>query len=257
MAQRVYLVRHGESEANVEGKKGRNLEANLTRVGEQDATRNGEKKKELLRRSANMNLVYASPVRRAIQTAQLALQAAVLEDTKLIKVPEMNAVTRGDWEGRLYEEIKDEWRELEKKFGHWSWKAPGESECGYDVVDRALKFIQEVGHTLDEKALTHSSEDLEVVVFSHWSAISALVHGLIEGSRPTRGPRCKGFGNAFHIVLERNDGEWKVTLDGDSYFAPSWRKRERSTNRFRRVVSRIRALRKIQYFVKNKILRKS
>lgn len=77
---KVYIIRHGESVTNEEGKWTGWLDVELTAKGISDA----EKVKPLLKDIA-FDKVYASDLKRAVKTAQVALPGYDYETSKLLR----------------------------------------------------------------------------------------------------------------------------------------------------------------------------
>ena len=77
---KVYIVRHGESETNVQKKWTGWLDALLTEKGISDAKRAGE-----LLSSIVFDKVYASDLTRAVQTAKTALPNCEIETNFLLR----------------------------------------------------------------------------------------------------------------------------------------------------------------------------
>ncbi len=96
---KIYLVRHGESNANLESRHAGWWDAVLTEKGEEDACRAGE-----LIRHIPFDKVYVSDLTRAMQTQKLALPEIEGEPTEFLR--EINVGSLG---GRLMAECTDEY----------------------------------------------------------------------------------------------------------------------------------------------------
>ena len=130
---RVLLARHGETPWNAEGRYQGQRDIPLSPVGEAQARALGER----LRKVEVMRAV-ASPLSRAVRTAQLALGAD--RAAMLTFDPDLQEIAHGDWEGLLASEISighpellRAWRESPE-----SVLMPGEGgESLQHVLDRA------------------------------------------------------------------------------------------------------------------------
>ena len=89
---RVYLLRHGATEATAEGRYSGRLDTPLSPAGRQ----------ALHRAAFSPQYVYVSPLRRAVETAALWFPEA-----KQIPVPELREMDFGLFEGRTWQELSD------------------------------------------------------------------------------------------------------------------------------------------------------
>lgn len=133
----VYLLRHGETKYNADGNRycGR-TDIDLTEKGIGQANLVNSQLKGMA-----FDAVYASPLKRALYTAEIASGAKTVQtDARLIEVD------FGNWEGKTKEEFISENAAL------WEgWmndpavsKAGGTGESGSDVVARVDDFYQEM-----------------------------------------------------------------------------------------------------------------
>jgi broad specificity phosphatase PhoE len=186
---RLYLVRHGESQANVEGVfSNRDVDHPLTELGRWQARALAE-----WLDPKGVSAVYASPIRRAQQTAG-AVSTRV--GAPIVTCEELREVNVGDLEGRrdekawaVYHDVVQRWRrgELEARF-------PG-GENGFRAHER-------VGGILSQIADRHPAES--VAVISHGEALSQVLSRLVE-LPPGAGP---GLAVCAVVVADHRDGEW-------------------------------------------------
>ena len=97
-ADAILLARHGATEASGRGLVVGRRDIPLTATGREQALRLGE-----LVRDRGLAAVYASDLRRAVETAELATRGLGLA---LRVDPRLAETDKGDWEGRLLEEVK-------------------------------------------------------------------------------------------------------------------------------------------------------
>jgi broad specificity phosphatase PhoE len=96
----IWLARHGETDANAEGRVQGSIDEPLNERGREQAH-------DLAREASSLGLraLYTSHLRRARETAEIVGEALDLEP----RVDERFAESwRGEWEGRLIAEIKAE-----------------------------------------------------------------------------------------------------------------------------------------------------
>lgn len=143
---RIYLIRHAEAEGN------------LRRVFQGhydgDVSENGLKQLERLSercRSLPFDAVYASPLRRALKTAQSANRYHGLPITTLRELRELYG---GLWEGLRWETFPEDFPEENRCWVNepWNFRAPG-GESMRELYDRVWSAVtgivrQNVGKTV-------------------------------------------------------------------------------------------------------------
>jgi len=101
----IYLLRHGQTEWNVEGRYQGQLNSPLTSLGIEQAKQNALK----LQKYLNINEVklFASPLGRARETAEIIAQECGLDVSKIIFEEDIQEVNYGIFEGQTKEYCKD------------------------------------------------------------------------------------------------------------------------------------------------------
>ena len=149
---RLYMVRHGESQTNLEHRFTGWAQAELTEQGILDAKRAGERLQGL-----SFDRVYSSDLIRAVQTAQNALPGC-----EPIRLPDLREISVGP---------KLEWRtiaECEAEYGDDLWKnhsaydfTPYGGENEEMLVSRARRFLSMVEfHLTSWKSLKQTNKPL-------------------------------------------------------------------------------------------------
>jgi len=135
--QRLYLVRHGETEWNRQQRMQGSLDSPLTPEGRRHAQLNGE----LLAREAIEHL-FVSPLGRTRETADVILAGHSVPITIDARLVERRC---GDWEGMTIDEIAtqypDEWTARARDPFH---HRPPAGENVPDVVSRVAPFAMHV-----------------------------------------------------------------------------------------------------------------
>jgi broad specificity phosphatase PhoE len=100
VSREIWLARHGETDANAEGRVQGTIDPSLNARGRDQA-------RELAREVAGLGLraLYTSQLKRAAETAAIVAEALGLEPHVDARFAES---WRGEWEGRLIAEIKQE-----------------------------------------------------------------------------------------------------------------------------------------------------
>lgn len=100
---RLYLLRHGQTEWNIEGKIQGKTDIPLNETGLHQARCLAEGMRE-----REISAVYSSPLLRAAQTAEILAEEKGLSVSVL---PELREVDFGLWEGRSWTEVDAEFHE--------------------------------------------------------------------------------------------------------------------------------------------------
>ena len=100
MSDEIWLARHGETDANAEGRVQGSLDPPLNERGREQA-------RELAERAAELELraLYSSQLARARETAAIVGERIALEPVVDERFAESR---RGEWEGRLIADIRGE-----------------------------------------------------------------------------------------------------------------------------------------------------
>lgn len=142
----LYFIRHGETEANVEGILTGVLETNLTEKGIENA------KKLAVELTDNFDYYFCSPLKRTHQTLKcIKGNVPFIIDKRLIEV------SSGDWQGKYKSELPKKEYELYKK-GLFN---PPNGEKMLNVENRIKSFLDDMfnNYRNDDKILivTHNA----------------------------------------------------------------------------------------------------
>ena len=91
----IYIVRHGQTDWNVEGRNQGRTDIELNETGIEQAKETAKKLED-----KNFDLVFSSPLKRAYKTAQIICNNNIILDSRLIER------CNGDLEGKLKSEYK-------------------------------------------------------------------------------------------------------------------------------------------------------
>jgi 2,3-bisphosphoglycerate-dependent phosphoglycerate mutase len=212
---RLYLVRHGQSAGNAEGRFGGHGPTPLSELGIEQAERTAK-----LLAKEGVNVIYSSDLMRAVQTAE---PLAKLIDKEVIATPDFRERHVGVLEGLTFDESKD-----------------AHPKDYYALVNRNINHVISGGESyrhllrravrkLDEVLRTHPGE--RIAVFSHTGAICYLTLQLLgaihRGTTQTPWLITSNCGiNRFEIrgrqnvrVLALNDTRHLSRATGDDAFA--------------------------------------
>jgi probable phosphoglycerate mutase len=160
---RILLVRHGATQLTAEDRFAGDVGVDLSDEGRSQAQRLGERLQD-----EKLSAVYASPLSRTLETAQIV---AGPHQLPIQQRPELREISHGRWEGLTR-------REVEQRFGdeYASWEtdpftfAPQGGESGLSVLARALPLLRQV-------VVAHA--DQTVLVVSHKATIRILLCSLL------------------------------------------------------------------------------
>ena len=145
---RIFLIRHGETDWNKEGRFQGQIDIPLNKNGKDQAKKTYEYLKEI-----NFNKAFSSSMKRPYETAQIILQKN--QDLKILKLDSIAEISHGLWEGKLESEIKKEWPNLLKD---WHNKPEDvtmpEGESIKDVSERSIKAFKDICLTQEDNDIT-------------------------------------------------------------------------------------------------------
>jgi len=182
MAQHVYLVRHGETALNADGRLRGLADPELNEVGERQA---GAVAVALA--AVDADVVVSSPLRRAVRTAAIIADHAGITH----RVDErFNDRDYGPWTGAVKSEVLAEWGSVDA--------APG--------VEPTEAVVSRTWPALDEWGAWADSRRKAVVVVTHDAVIRPLVARIAPTLPPLSVP------TASYQVLKYDTGAWSVEL---------------------------------------------
>lgn len=142
----LVLIRHGETDWNNEGRYQGQADPPLNAVGIKQA-------EDLLSslKEEHIDALYSSPLRRALQTAQILAQRLRIP---LITDPRLMEIDQGEWETRLRAEIEHAYPELFHAWQTNPWEVtPPGGENLYAVKARVDEAIDEILHKERSKTI--------------------------------------------------------------------------------------------------------
>ena len=145
---RIFLVRHGETNWNKEGRFQGQIDIPLNKNGKAQAKKTCDYLQEI-----NFNKAFSSSMDRPSETAQIILKNK--PGLKITKINELVEISHGLWEGKLEKEIKEQWSDLLK---NWHEKPEEvtmpEGESIKEVSERSIKAWEEICSIQKNKDIT-------------------------------------------------------------------------------------------------------
>jgi probable phosphoglycerate mutase len=156
----LLLIRHGENDYAKTGKlAGRIPGVHLNPHGQAQARALGE-----ALRKAPLTAIYASPLERALETAQVIAAGRKL---KFNHEPDLMDTDIGTWQGRSCKALstRDEWKEMQRAPSRFRFPA-GESfpECQLRVVNALERIVHKHNKPQDVVAVVCHSDPIKLAV---------------------------------------------------------------------------------------------
>jgi len=158
-----YLIRHGETAFNREGRLQGQIDPPLSDLGREQARRIGERLAEV-----DIAHVYASPLARALESARIAVGDRAPIETRA-GLREMNL---GAWEGKQAPELRANFGDTVRLW----FEQPSAARIPGAETIRA--FRARVVRTMGEIRAAHA--DGTVAVFAHGGVVCAYLAGVLR-----------------------------------------------------------------------------
>ena len=168
----IYLLRHGETEWNRQGRLQGQLDSPLTARGLAQAAAMGRTLRQLTGAGAAGFRMVSSPLGRARQTAGIVAKAVGYDPAAIVEEPRLMEYAFGVWQGELEAELPRKYPELwqAREADKWNFRLPGGES--YAVVAARL------AHWLAEQPA-----DARLIVIGHGLA-GRILRGLYGRARP-------------------------------------------------------------------------
>lgn len=200
----IYIIRHGETQANKDGLLQGWLDTDLNENGVDLAVQTGQALKHV-----KFDVVYTSPLIRAVHTAQLLIEnnenpAPIIVDQRI------KEVNMGGWQGMPIksEEISQEECALFFK-DPWKFKGFPDGENLTQLCERTQNFLREVA----------KKDHNTVLVSTHGAALRAMLNCLYEDKEDFWHGH-PAYNCAVNIVSVE-DGVMKLVADDEIYYDKS------------------------------------
>ncbi len=205
----VYLIRHGETAWNAEGRFQGNVDTPLSALGRAQAEAAGRRLA-----GSGLRLVLSSDLARARQTAAAVAAAAACE---LRSVRAFREVDVGRWEGLTFAEVREA---MPDSFAEWQAGRPGfrfpGGETWEEGAQRALDALDSAISGGDERTLA---------VVSHGGLLRAVIYSVLGMDHARRG--LLQIDNAGLSAIAGGPGRWRVILLNDTCHLSSIRRESR------------------------------
>lgn len=136
----IYLVRHGESEANISRRFSGITDVELTEKGLLQAVKAGKKLKD-----KTIHKIFSSPLKRAIYTAEIIADEIGFDRKDIIIENSITEVDFGIFENLTWEEIVEMYADEVESWTEFKHKYKFPKGEGYDdIIKRVAGFMDKV-----------------------------------------------------------------------------------------------------------------
>lgn len=185
----LWLVRHGQTDWNVEGRYQGQADMPLNEIGVKQARDLAERLRDV-----NYAAIFSSDLQRASSTAR------ILAGDKEVKIdPRLREIHQGEWEGQLFSVIRQRYADYftQRKENPLQSRPPG-GESLQEVADRVKECVDEIVHQFGGE---------RVLIVSHGLAIATVLAAV------------KGYSleKAFELIPDNADPQiifWPPDLNG-------------------------------------------
>ena len=134
---RLILIRHGETEWNVEGRYQGQADPPLNQNGILQAHALANKIS-----SIHLDIIYSSPLKRARQTAEILIEYL---EIPLILESRFMEIDQGEWQTKLRSEIESSYPDLFRQWETVPWDVtPPNGEHLTQVQERVIKAVKDI-----------------------------------------------------------------------------------------------------------------
>lgn len=205
---RLFLIRHGETDWNREGRFQGQRDTQLSEKGRGQAAMAAS-----YLASHKFDGIIASPLSRALETA-LTIGSHCCEgckDKEIVEIiDEFTEINHGDWEGLLASEVKERWGDLLERW-HTAPETvtmPGEGgESLADVQKRALAGVGRVAGKYSGDVAVASHDAVIKVLLCHFLGVPLANFWRLQ------------IANCSLSIVELNEGKPpRVSLMGDAHY---------------------------------------
>lgn len=159
MLTRLIIVRHGEAEGNFKRIYHGWTDSELTQKGHQQAKLMATSLKD-----KQIDILYSSSLKRAVQTAQYIAEQKNIPIVTNDRLWEING---GDWEGRLFADIKATWPE---QYDIWENRLHDHAMPNGENVEEFLERLKgEINYIIE------ANKGKNICIVTHGTAIRVLL----------------------------------------------------------------------------------
>ena len=196
---KLYIIRHGETYWNIEGRMQGTKDSKLTEQGKKEALNLGENLKD-----TKIDCIYSSPLERAYDTSVLIRGEREIPIEIKSNLIEMNF---GKWEGMLSDDVEKLYKNEHYRF----WNEPHL----YTTLDGETfeELIKRVKITLDE--IVNQNKGEHVLLVTHAIVIKAI-YAIVKGYKVEEFWNPPFIKNTCVTIIEHNKNNYNITLEAST-----------------------------------------
>ncbi|MBQ3012120.1 MAG: histidine phosphatase family protein [Clostridia bacterium] len=191
MKTRFIMIRHGFSVANDMRRFAGNFDVDLTETGKKQANLCAEALK-----NEKIDAIYSSDLKRAYDTAVPISETLGIE---IIKCPELREISAGEWEGKLFDELCEEYPEA-----YSTWRNDiGNAVCtgGESVKQLSARILSALCD------IAKKNDGKTVCITTHATPIRAVCTAA-AGLPTEQMSKINWVGNASFNIFDYEDGKF-------------------------------------------------
>lgn len=195
---KFYLIRHGETEWNIQNRYQGATDIPLSSVGKLQTQAIANRMKDY-----EVDAIYSSDLSRAFATAKSIAKEKNLD---VYTLPQLREINFGEWEGYTISELERLYGEEYKRFFLEPHKYPFPGEGSMEAVQMRIKKAVDI--------ITSNHDNKKIVIVSHGGILKVLIMTLLELDLSFY----KSFwlGNTSLSILDKKDtGKWVLSLLND------------------------------------------
>lgn len=194
MGKRLIIMRHGQTDWNVENRFQGHTDIPLNAVGRAQVARSAS-----ILGTQDIDHIISSDLQRAIDTAAAV---AAVKKLKVLADPQLRETHCGSWEGRTGPDIEaSDGANLARWFDGEDIPAGGDGERRSDVVKRMMRAI--------EKGLEECATGQTLLVVTHGGAARGAI-GALLGLAISDWVAIGGLANASWSIVEERNARWRL-----------------------------------------------
>ena len=202
MPQKIIIVRHGETNYNIERRLQGWMDIPLNKEGLKQADKVAERLKEVL-----VTSIYTSDLKRANSTAKKISKKLGIKPSMRHELREDNLGVLEGWKWEVEVDVVKErlWKERDDTVisGDLHWREHG-GDSRHTHTQRVKKFLDEI----EEKHPNGS-----IIIVSHGGTINRIME--IYGLKDPKSEYIN-YGNTSVTILEKSGSGYKIELDNDT-----------------------------------------
>lgn len=194
----LYVIRHGETDWNAEGRFQGSLDVPMNDKGRRQAAENGRLLRSMLADGTDRFDFISSPLSRTRETMEIIRSELAVDPKAYSTDDRLIEVSFGDWEGSTLDQLSrgDPERVALREGAKWNFIPPGENAESYEIMSWRIKAWLEslrqptvcVSHGGTIRVLFHVvgglDPDMAAEVVTHQDRILRIERGTVRWQPP-------------------------------------------------------------------------